>query len=200
MTAKELYVYAIDQATAVVVQVEPEQLGLATPDTEWTVRDLLQHMLYELAWTADIVAGKTIPEVGERYETDLVGGDPIENWRRYALRVQEVVETCSDTGVAHLSYGTVPVREYLWEAGNDQLVHAWDLGQAIGVSVVFDEVVAQVLYNRAVVMQDQIAASELFAPPVSVSATANLQTKLLAAFGRSEDWVEVKKPQGGGLA
>lgn len=200
MTAKELYVYAIDQATAVVVQVEPEQLGLPTPDTEWTVRDLLQHMLYELAWTADLVAGKTIAEVGDRYETDLVGTDPIGNWRRYALRVQEAVETCDEAGVAHLSYGAVPIRDYLWEAGNDQLVHAWDLGQAIGVSVVFDETVAEVLYNRAVTLQDQIAASELFAPPVSVPATANVQTKLLAAFGRSEDWVEAKKPQGGGLA
>ena len=192
MTAKELYAYALDQATAVVVQLEPGQLDLPTPDTEWRVRDLLQHMLYELAWTADIVAGKTVAEVGNRYEGDLLGDDPIHNWRQYARLTQASVEACDEDGTAHLSYGTASVREYLWEAGNDQLVHAWDLGQAIGVSVVFDEAAAQVLYDRAVRLQEELASSELFGPPVSVPATANVQTKLLAAFGRSEDWVEVK--------
>jgi uncharacterized protein (TIGR03086 family) len=192
MTAKELYLYAVDQATAVVVQVEPEQMHLPTPDTEWKVRDLLQHMLYELSWTPDVVAGKTIAETGDKYEGDLLKSDPIESWRRADALTQAAVEMCDEHTIAHLSYADKPVRDYLWEAGNDQLVHAWDLGQAIGVSVVFDETVAKALYEY--VSEGGLTGlhSGLFGPPIDVPATANTQTKLLGLLGRSEDWVEAK--------
>jgi uncharacterized protein (TIGR03086 family) len=192
MTAKELYLYAIDQATAVVVQVEPGQLELPTPDSEWNVRDLLQHILYELAWTSDIVDGKTVAEVGDRYDGDLLGADAAESWRPYEALAQAAVEACDETATAHLSYGDTPLGEYLWEAGNDQLVHAWDLGQAIGVSVVFDEAVAEALYERAMDRKSDYKGSGLFGPPISVADSVNTQTKLLAALGRSEDWIEAK--------
>jgi len=192
MTAKELYLYAIDQATAVVVQLEPEQLSLPTPDSEWSALDLLQHMLYELAWTADIVAAMPYAEVGDRYDGDLLGDDAIASWRLYAARAQAAVEAADEATVVHLSYGDRTAREYLWEAGNDQLIHAWDLGQSIGVSVVFDAAAAQVLYQWAAPRSSEFERSGLFAPPVTVTASANLQTKLLALEGRSEDWAEVR--------
>jgi len=188
MNAKELYQYAIDQATAVVVQVEPKQFGLATPNAEWTVRDLLQHMLYELAWAADILAGKTLAEVGSRYDGDLLGDDAITNWRRYLQRAQIALDACDETGAVRLSYGDTTVAAYLWEAGSDQLVHAWDLGQGVGISVVFDEAMAEVLYQRF--SQNDVGRSHLGAP-VPVPASANTQTKLLALLGRSEDWFEI---------
>jgi len=193
MTAKEMYLYAVDQATAVVVQVEPEQLELPTPDADWNVHDLLQHMLYELAWAADIVSGKRIAEVEDKYAGDLVREDPIESWRRYDALTQAAIEMCDEQTLAHLSYGDKPVGEYLWEAANDQLVHAWDLGQAIGVSVVFDEVVARELYTYALEGHLSTEGSDLFGPPVQVAAQANTQTKLLGMLGRSENWVEARR-------
>jgi uncharacterized protein (TIGR03086 family) len=192
MTAKELYLYAVDQATAVIVQVEPDQLELPTPDTEWNVHDLLQHMTYELAWAADIVSGRTMAEVGDKYEGDLLDDDPIKNWRRYDALTQAAVEMCDERTTAHLSYGDELVREYLEEAANDQLVHAWDLGQAIGISVVFDPAAASVLYARAAAIQPGSTGGDLFGPPVKVPDSANIQTKLLALLGRSEDWVEAR--------
>ena len=189
MTAKELYLYALDQATAVVVQVESEQLALPTPDTEWTVHDLLAHMLYELAWTPDLLAGR--PASGrDPYAGDLLGADAIDSWRVRAARAATAVEAAHLGATVQLSYGDRSVDDYLWEAGNDQLVHAWDLGQAIGVSVVFDEVVAAALYERARERADQLAGSGLFKPPVAVSPEANIQTRLLALLGRPEDWAE----------
>ena len=189
MTAKELFAYAVEQATAVMVQVEDGQLKLPTPDTEWDVRTLMNHMVYELAWVADIVAGKTIAEVGTAYDGDLLGDDAVESWRRYLERAREAVADCDENSKAHLSYGDTSVADYLLEAGNDQLIHAWDLGQAIGVSVVFDEAVAQQLYDIAAAQSD-LTAGGMYAPPVSVPDSANIQTKLLAILGRSEDWAE----------
>jgi len=193
MTAKELFAYALDQATAVVVQVESGQMRLPTPDTEWDVEALLRHMMYELAWVPDMVGGKTVAEVGTVYDGDLLGDDWIGSWRERQILAEKAVDGAGLTDPVHVSYGDITVEDYLWEVGNDLLIHGWDLGQGIGVSVVFDEAAAQVLYDRAVARQDELAGSGLFAPPVPVPATANVQTKLLAALGRSENWVDARR-------
>lgn len=186
MQPKNLYLYAVDEATRVVEHVVPEDMQMPTPDTEWSVHDLLQHIVYELAWTADIVQGKTISEVGDKYERELLGSDPVQAWRHYAAITRDAVENCDVAAVAHLSYADKSVGEYLLEAGNDQLIHAWDLGQAVNVPVVFNDVVAQQLYEQAKPRKKEYAASGLFAAPVDVPDTASAQTKLLAILGRSE--------------
>jgi len=188
MSPKELYIYALDEASKIVRQVEPEQMESPTPDTEWTVHDLLQHITYELAWTADIVASKTPAEVGDKYEGELLNGDLLEAWEHYQAITRAAVEACDIHGVAHLSYTDKTVGEYLLEAGNDQLVHAWDLGQAIGISVAFDEQVARVLYEQVLARKEEFMESGLFKAPVEVGDTATTQTKLLAILGRSEQW------------
>jgi len=188
MDPKKLYLYALDVATKVVERVGLEQMELATPDTEWNVHDLLQHIIYELAWTADIVAGKTIEEVGDKYEGELLVGNPVQAWRHYEVMARVAVEECDVETTAHLSYAVMPVSEYLFDAGIDQLIHAWDLGQAIGVPVVFDVSMAQGVYDRVSPKKDQLVVSGLFAAPVAVPDDATVQVKLLAIMGRSESW------------
>jgi len=188
MNPKQLYTHALNEATKIVRQVEPEQMELPTPDTDWTVHDLLQHIVYELAWTADIVQGKTVAEVGDKYEGELLNSDQTEAWEEYAVAAQNAVEACSLDAAAHLSYGDKTVGEYLLEASNDQLIHAWDLGQAIGIAVQFDETVARTLYEQALSHTEEFTDSDLFAPPLPVPEGASTQTKLLAFLGRSEAW------------
>jgi len=188
MNAKELYLYALGEATRVVEEVDAEQMEFPTPDTEWSVYELLQHITYELAWTADIVVSKTVAEVGDKYEGVLFNSDLAGAWARYEPITRMAVEVCDESGLAHLSYGNKTIGEYLLEAGNDQLVHAWDLSEAIGVPVTFAESAAQLLYGHALARKEEFAGSGLFAPPVAVSDTANTQTKLLALLGRSKNW------------
>jgi len=188
MDPKQLYLYALGEAAKVATEAGPDQMKLPTPDTEWTVRDLLQHIVYEVAWVADIVAGKTIAEIGTKYDGDLLDNDPVVAWRHYETLTRAAVEGSDVDAVAHLSYTDTTVGEYLLEAGNDVLVHAWDLGQAIGVDVVFDENAAKLLYDKALPRKDEFAGSGLFADPIAVSESASTQTKLLALLGRSERW------------
>jgi uncharacterized protein (TIGR03086 family) len=188
MTAKELYLYALDAATNVVNSVEPEDMELPTPDSEWDVHDLLQHIIYELAWTADIVEGKTIAEVGDKYEGALLNDDLTQTWKDYEAITRAAVEACDVDGLAHLSYADKSVAEYLVEAANDQLVHAWDLGKAVGTTVTFEEVAARQLYEEAAARQTELTESGLFAAPVETADDVTAQTKLLALLGRSEAW------------
>lgn len=193
METDELFTECLAQATRVVKQVRADQFALPTPDTEWTVRDLAGHMLYELSWVPDILEGKTVQEIGDIYEGDLIGSSDIGlsvQWDNAVTKAEEAVAHADLDGAAHLSYGDVTIGYYLREAAADQLIHAWDLGQAIGVTVAFDEDIALSIYDRIKSSADDMRQSGLFAPPKNVPPDADLQTKLLALYGRSSDWRE----------
>lgn len=183
MNDKQLFLDSIDFATSIVELVGPGDMQNPTPDTEWTVRQLLDHTLYELCWVSDIVAGKTIEEVDGKYDGDLIGSDLQTAWHSAYEDATESVEAASATHV-HLSYGDVPLSKYLRQAAADQLIHAWDLGQGIGVTVEFPEELAETVYDHS--EPAELAASGMFAQPIEVPADAPVQAKLLALYGRTD--------------
>jgi len=190
MDADELFLECLSEATMVVKQVRREEFTQPTPDTEWNVRDLVSHMLYELSWVPDILKGKTIQGVGGKYEGDLLEADNDDAavaWEAAATKAERAVESADLDATAYLSYGDVTVADYLQQVGADLLVHAWDLGQALGITVRFDEAVTQAIYDRIKDNTADMQQSGLFAPPVEVPEDASLEIKLLALYGRSSD-------------
>lgn len=184
MDDKDVFLQGVSFASSIVAQVQADDLGKPTPDTEWNVRVLLNHMLYELAWVTDIVQGKTVAEVGDAYDGDLLGEDIQNAWGIHLARAQQAVLDADPSTTAHLSYGDVPLGEYLQDEGSDQLIHAWDLGKGIGVSVAMPPSLAQRVYDRALLHTQERADSGLFAPPVEVPEDSDIQIKLLALYGR----------------
>src|SRR5688572_22903393 len=104
MNAKDFFASALEQATVVMERVQAGDLGKPTPDTEWDVRALTNHMVYELSWVADLVNGKTIAEVGDKYEGDLVGDDPVGKWRTAVAEAQGAVDKADASAPVQLSY------------------------------------------------------------------------------------------------
>jgi len=186
MDTKKLFGLCLKQSTEVIDQVSAADYEKPTPDTEWNVHDLAAHMINELSWTANMVRGVTIEQVGDRYDHDLVGDNLQLNWQVAASAAEAAVKTGDITAIAHASYGDVKVADYLREAASDQLIHAWDLGTALSIPVVFDHDVAQTVYDLTLPKLPSMRASGLFAPPVDVPSTADLQTKLLALYGRNQ--------------
>ncbi|MBL8159218.1 TIGR03086 family protein [Candidatus Saccharibacteria bacterium] len=192
LETKDLFMKCLAGATAAVQQVSPDEFEKPTPDTEWTVRDLAGHLLYELAWVADIVNGKTMEEVGTQYDGDLIAGRLQDNWQLTADRATVAVEAADLEGTAHLSYGTVTVRDYLEQIAADLLIHAWDLSTALGQPLQFENEVAQYVYDYTLPRQDDLKQSGLFAEAVQVPDDAELQTKLLALYGRDRTAQEAR--------
>ena len=86
MNSAELFVLSEEALTEIVDQIRDEQWDLKTPaemtlqEGEWTVRKLINYHVYDDSWVPETLAGKTIEEVGTKYDGDLLGDDPKKRW------------------------------------------------------------------------------------------------------------------------
>jgi len=76
----ELHRRAVGEFDRRVRAIRDDQWQLGTPCTDWTVHDLVNHLVNEDLWTPELFAGKTLAEVGNRFDGDLLGRDPLAAW------------------------------------------------------------------------------------------------------------------------
>jgi len=188
MDAKTLFYTALKDASIPMGRLTADGYMRPTPDTEWDARTLANHMLYELSWVPDIVAGNTIEEVGSKYDGDLISTDPSGNWQKAAARARQAVEQCPLDGTSHLSFGDVDNAEYLRQVGGDLLIHGWDLASTLGMEYRMDPEVARAVYDSMATTRKSWQDSGLFGTEISVPDDADIQTKLLALTGRGASW------------
>jgi uncharacterized protein (TIGR03086 family) len=184
MNGKQLFSQALEYAVTVVDAVQPEDFDKPTPAKEWNVHKLAEHMLYELSWVPDLVRGATITEVGTKYNPPLMDSAFIARWRTATDAARHAADAADPQAVVHISLGDTTVDEYLQQVGFELLIHSWDLAQAIGQELHYNDEVAQAAYDYALQYAAEWNQAGLFAPPISVPESADLQTKLLALTGR----------------
>lgn len=173
-----------------VEAITDDQWDGPTPDTEWSVKDLVDHLVTEQLWIPDLVAGQTIAEIGDRFEGDNLGDDPLTAWRAAAVSARAAWEEPGATErMVDLSFGSVPADEYGWQLTTDLAVHSWDLARAIGAPDQLDDdlVGACLTYVRSRI--DVFQTTSLFAPSLEVPVGADNQTTLLALLGRDRHWI-----------
>ena len=180
----ELFQRAQNQFTDRVDAVAPDQWeNQALP--EWTVSDLVAHLVSEQLWVPPLMAGEPYAEGRFPDETsDLLGNDPLLGWESAADGALSAF--AEDEGLVrtvHLSRGPAPSAEYIFEMTVDLTVHAWDLAHATDGDTELDgELVTAALVYAERLPEDGVPG--LFGPPLDVSAAAPPQTRLLARFGR----------------
>ncbi|MHB1864647.1 MAG: TIGR03086 family metal-binding protein [Candidatus Saccharimonadales bacterium] len=188
MDTRKLFINAVRTATSAVRLVQDADYTKPTPDSEWDVKDLASHMLYELSWVPDIVSGKLVSEVGDKYDGDLIGENLRRNWLEAETTAINSVKNCDLKGVAHLSWRDATNEYYLKQAASDQLIHAWDLSAALARPVKFDTEIAEYLYAYNYPNKDRMASSGLFGAELEVPKSSDIQTRLLALYGRDINW------------
>ncbi len=184
MEPQELFEQVINLVGPCIRQVQDAQLANPTPCNDWDLRALLRHIVYELMWMPEIIDSKTIAEVGDRFEGDILGTDITAAWDRASHGALAAVETAKLKATAHLSYGDFPVSHYIAETAGDILIHGWDVNQSIKCNLLIPDDLAQVVYDSILPRTDEFAASGLFGTPVDAPEDATIQIKLLALVGR----------------
>jgi len=176
---------AVAEFDARVRQIGDHQWQAPTPDEDWSVRDLVNHLVGEDLWAPPLLAGSTIAEVGDRFEGDVLGADPKAAWTTAcAQAVRAVGSDGAMDRIVHLSFGDVPGSEYALQLFADHLIHAWDLARAIGADEHLDDelVTSCATWFSAAEEAYRSAGAIAARPPVPDHADA--QTVLLARFGR----------------
>jgi uncharacterized protein (TIGR03086 family) len=152
-------------------------LDAKTPCEEWTVKDLLNH----------IVGGQSLFEGGARGEGPsgppsgmppaVISDDPAADYEAARKRVVEAYKQdgAMDKGAMLLGIGVV-----------DQLVHGWDLAKATGQDATMPDDIATVAFQTVNgMMDDDATRGHSFKPRVSVADDASAQDKLLGYLGRN---------------
>ncbi len=191
MTASlaELHRRASEGFGGYVAAVREDQWHLPTPCTEWDVRQLVNHIVYENRWTPPLFAGATLAEVGDRYEGDLLDGDPAGAWDEASQgALAAVSQPDAMERTVHLSFGDVPGAVYTWQLFADHLIHGWDLAKGIGADDRIDPELVDACAEWFATNEEGYRSSGIIGPRIDVGDTADPQRRLLAAFGRSQDW------------
>jgi uncharacterized protein (TIGR03086 family) len=169
-----------------VMAVGPDDWDRPTPCRDWTVHALVRHLVYEELWAPPLLEGRTIADVGDRFEGDILGADPQAAWKEAAAAALAAVGSADVLGrTVHLSFGDVPGEEYLGQLTADHLIHAWDLARAIGGDERFDPDLVEFVHTLMAPQVDQWRAAGVFGPAVEVPDGADLQSRLLALTGRT---------------
>lgn len=187
-TVVELHTRAVVAFTALVRVVPQDAWSGKTPCSEWDVRGLVNHVAGEELWTAPLLEGRTISEVGDRYDGDVLGGSPsdaVESAAKSAVAAFEAPGATRRT--VHLSFGDTPATEYAMQLVADHVVHGWDLAVAIGADAhIEDALVAAVAAWYAERERLYRGAGAVGERPGVPASTA--QDALLVAFGRDPSW------------
>lgn len=151
-----------------------EQLGLATPCTEWDVAALLEHM-----------AG------GPAYLLAALGAEPVgPSWPDQAA-VDACVSLLREPGA--LERRCMSPAGFEWSVGEaaagtamDQLVHTWDLAVAVGGDGSLDPAVTAAVVEMFLPHMPEVGRQAGFVgPAVAVGDGASAQDVLLGAMGRN---------------
>lgn len=155
-----------------------------TPDTLWTVRDLVQHVVHEQQWIPPLLAGASLAEA--RRQLRPLGDDLAAEWRTYSALATEAWQSTPLESDVELSYGTVSVADYLREQVSDVTIHTWDLARAISADERLDDALVEAVWSVFAPQKDTLEASGLFASPIPMPDDAPLQSRLLALTGRDD--------------
>jgi uncharacterized protein (TIGR03086 family) len=167
--------------------VRSDQWDDPTPCTQWSVRDLVNHVVGEDLWTVPLVGGSTIAEVGDRLQGDVLGDHPIAAALGAAADARQAVEVALPAhGTVQLSYGEERIDEYVWQLTADHVIHGWDLAAATGRSTLIDTGSVAAVADWFDQREEVFRSGGLVGDRRRL--TGDAQVDLLAMFGRDARW------------
>ena len=191
LDAAELFNECLSQATVVIKQVLPSHLANATPDSESDVRDVINHMLTILAAVSptDVPSPVDMETDPEEAVLDQPIADLSVQWQLAADKAEASVEETDPEDSILYQGEPIVFEDFMTQVAGDLLIHAWDLGEAIGMPVRFAPAVAEAVMETTTVPNPlALPSHNMFVVPINPPANADLQARLLAMFGRSHAW------------
>ncbi|MEO6629356.1 MAG: TIGR03086 family metal-binding protein [Aquihabitans sp.] len=137
MTQKSgvLFVQGLDVFGSVMDQMEAADWERATPCEGWRALDVLGHLGSALEMGISILRNEQPSWPQADRPGDLIDGDPVAYWQNLAAQSRDALEGVDLDVVMDTSMGPRSVADRIAFPAIDLFVHAWDIGQAIGVTI-----------------------------------------------------------------
>ncbi len=194
MTEAEVFVLADHALDDVVARIRDDQWAMEMPpsfarrqtDRTPTLREIIEYHAYDDAWVPDMLAGRTMEEVGkEKHKGDLLGDDPKGNFARIVTAACAAAGELTDLErTVHCSFGDFPASDYLTQVTMFRGVRAHDIARVIGVEPNLPDDLVQGMWDEISPQAEAWRAIGLFGPRVAVPDGAPLLDRLLALTGR----------------
>lgn len=171
----------------VVDGVQPDQLGNPTGCTEWSVRDIVNHVTGGSIMFAECVEQGSIPDerLGQLMAGDNLGDDPKG---AFGAATRKAIVAFDSPGALEkmvtLPFGTMPAGIAMQIAIFDLMTHACDIAKATGQEVKDAEMLEVALATGKQMVGPDLRVPGLFNAEVPCSADASPADKLLAFAGR----------------
>jgi uncharacterized protein (TIGR03086 family) len=181
----EAHAHALDHARRSVVGVAVDQWDLQSNCEDWTVRELVNHIVTGNYWAAELGSGLAIDEVGDRLDGDVLGTDPVRAYDDSSLVAAAVFRAPGAMEApCAVSYGPVPGAVYCGHRLIDALIHGWDVATSTGQDTTLDAELVEACLEVIEPQLEDLTASGAFGTRLEVGEDASRQTQLLALLGR----------------
>jgi hypothetical protein len=190
----DVFVLADHALNDVVALIEDDQWAMEMPatfatrqtDHRPTLREIINYHAYDDAWVPDMLAGKTMAEVGlEKFKGDLLGGDPKRNFRAIVDKACAAARALDDLDrTVHCSFGDFPARGYLWQTNMFRGLRAHDIAKVIDVDFPLPAELVQGIWDEISPQAEKWRAIGVFPAAVAVPDDAPLLDRLLGITGR----------------
>lgn len=181
---------ALAYVTAAVYGVSEDAWDDWSPCDDWTVRDVLNHLVSESLWSEPLTKGRTVEEVGDEHDGDLLGDDPLTAWDNASKTASGSFARENVTeNTVHVSWGDISGLQYLQQMTLDLVIHGWDVLVGSGQD---DEIPEELVSTAMEIAKPLIESGQtggVFKGPIEVDEEEDDQTKLLALVGR-ERWTD----------
>jgi hypothetical protein len=190
----EVFLLADEAMVRVFRQIRDEHWDTELPplfdmpgaDKPVPLRQAVNHHAYDDAWVPDMLAGRTMDEVGrDRFDGDLLGTDPHGNVARIASAAAAAARQVTDRdAIVHCSYGDVPVWDYFWQLNVARTVATHDVAALIGVDDALPEELCRGMWDGTEPSAETWRSFGIFRQPVPVPADAPWRDRFLGLTGR----------------
>jgi uncharacterized protein (TIGR03086 family) len=180
---------AADAGARVVANVRPAQFGDATPDTEWEVRTLLNHLIL---WTAQVFERRAH---GESVSQELMDADfaaEPDFAAAYRAQLDRALAAWADPAIwqrdLNVMGSATPAADVAAMMLAELVLHGWDLAAATGQSYTVSDRAAAAVLAAVEVNAEMFRQYKGFAEPVPVADGAPVLDRALALSGRDPSW------------
>jgi len=194
MREEDVFVLADRALDDVVRQIPGDQWAMTMPEDflmRWagqrpTLREVINYHAYDEAWVPDMLAGRTMDEVGrDKFDGDLLGADPKAAFSRLVDAACAATAQLDDPErTVHCSFGDFTAREYLWQVTSFRGLRAHDLALVIGVEPRLPGDLVRGMWEQISPHAEEWRAIGVFPAAVPVPQTAPLLDRLLGLTGR----------------